>query len=168
MRRQLASRAATVGAVFIGLFASGLSASQVPNVDIPARARGADRIVVGTIVNVQAAFEKNEFGDELIISHAVIEVDQNLKGNGSTAFVDVDVEGGTVGTLTLKVSDLPSVERGDRAVFFLKRRASSDIHVPHLRGLGILKLTADDVVQGSSLTLEQIRTMVRGAGAAQR
>jgi hypothetical protein len=37
-----------------------------------------------------------------------------------------------------------------------------------LRGLGILKLNANDVVTGSSLTLEQIRTMVRGNGAAQR
>jgi hypothetical protein len=43
-------------------------------------------------VSVQAAFEKNEFGDELIVSHAVVEVDQNLKGNAPTAFVDVDVE----------------------------------------------------------------------------
>jgi hypothetical protein len=74
----------------------------------------------------QAAFEKNEFGDELIVSHAVVEVDQNLKGSAPTAFVDVDVEGGTVGELTLKVSDLPSVERGDRGVFFLKRRGSSE------------------------------------------
>jgi len=161
-------RLITAGAMTAVLFTTLVSASQSPNVDIPARARGADRVVVGTVVSVQAAFEKNEFGDELIVSHAVVEVDQNLKGNAPTAFVDVDVEGGTVGVITLKVSDLPSVDRGERAVFFLKRRGGSDVHVPHLRGLGILKLNANDVVTDSSLTLEQIRAMVRGNGAAQR
>jgi len=165
MRRQIIASAALMAT---GLFTALVSASQSANVDIPTRARGADRVVVGTIVSVRAAFEKNEFGDELIVSHAVVEVDQNLKGNAPTAFVDVDVEGGTVGELTLKVSDLPSVERGDRGVFFLKRRGSSEVHVPHLRGLGILKLNANDVVLGSSLTLDEIRTLVRGNGAAQR
>jgi len=143
-------------------------AAETPNVDIPTRAKGADRVVVGTVVSVQASFERNEFGDELIVSHAVVEVDQDLKGSGSTAFVDLDVEGGTVGDVTLKVSDLPSIDRGDRGVFFLKRRGSSNVSIPHLRGLGILKLNANDVVTGSSLTLEQIKTMVRGNGAAQR
>jgi hypothetical protein len=151
-------------AVAVCLFTLDVFASQVP-VDIPARARGAERVVVGTIVSVQSAFEKNAFGDELIISHTLVEIDQNLKGTSATPFVDVDIEGGTVGTVTLKVSDLPTVQRGERAVFFLDRRGSSTVHVPHLRGLGILKLDADDVVPGSSLTLDQIRTMVRGAAA---
>ena len=162
MKRLIAACAMT-----IGLLTTLVSASQSPNVDIPTRARGADRVVVGTVVSVEAAFEKNEFGDELIVSHAVVEIDQNLKGNAPTAFVDVDVEGGTVGVITLKVSDLPSVERGERAVFFLKKRGGSDVHVPHLRGLGILKLNANDVVSGSNLTLDEIRSMVRGNGAAQ-
>ena len=35
--------------------------------------------------------------------------------------------------------------------------------VPHLKGLGILKLDADNRVRGSSLQLNEIKTMVRAA-----
>ena len=59
MRRQFAFYAAAMCAALL----TTVSASQGPNVDIATRARGADRVVVGTIVSVQASFEKSLFGD---------------------------------------------------------------------------------------------------------
>jgi hypothetical protein len=89
-------------------------------------------------------------------------IEDNLKGASREAMLSVDVEGGTVGDLTLEVSDMPSVRQGERAVFFLRRSAGGK-HVPHLRGQGIIKLQSDDKVHGTSLTLDAIRSMVRGA-----
>jgi hypothetical protein len=132
-----------------------------PAVDVPTRARGAGRIVVGRVIDVIAQFETNRFGDQLIVSHAVVDVAEILKGAPATT-VRVDVEGGTVGDLTLKVSDLPAVRTGDRAVFFLDQGVG-DSYLPHLRGKGILKLAENDVVEGSTLTLAELRQQVRGA-----
>ena len=55
------------------------------------------------------------------------------------------------------MSSLPTLARGERAVFFLTPGKQGEFR-PHLRGQGILKLDRDDRVRGSSLTLDEIRT----------
>lgn len=132
-----------------------------PPVDLPTRARGAGRVVVARVQDVQSHFERNQFGDQLIVSDALLEVLETLKGNPA-ATLRVSVEGGTVGDLTLKVSDLPAMRTGDRAVFFLDETKGGG-HVPHQRGRGVLKLAAGDRIEGSSLTLADVRAQVRAA-----
>ena len=132
-----------------------------PPDDVASRARGAGRIVVARVIDVHAQFETNRFGDQLIVSSALLEVIENLKG-APVATLHVSVEGGTVGDLTLKVSDMPAVRTGDRAVFFLDQGAG-DNQVPHQRGRGILKLADTDRIEGSTLTLAELRQQVRGA-----
>ena len=153
--------------IFLGVVAAlaaatvSLAESRRP-VSIPERFRTADAAVVARITAVRPAYERNQWGDELIISHTVLAVEEALKGapGQSVAF---DVEGGTVGEITLRVSDMPEVKVGDRGVFFLKRGRSS-AHVPHLRGQGILLLDESDRVRGTNLTLGEIRGMARGGG----
>jgi hypothetical protein len=131
-------------------------------VDIPERARGAERIVVATAVNVTPSWRQNEHGDQLIVSQVLLQVEETIKGEpDGTALLDL--EGGTLNGFTLRVSDLPTLRAGERAVFFLDRTASS-AHAPHLRGLGILKLDAGNRVVGSSLRLDDIRRMSQNAG----
>ena len=130
--------------------------------DIPERARGAQRVVVAQVVHVQSAFVTNEHGDQLIVSRARIQIEETLKG-ASASYLNVEVEGGTIGDLTLQVSDMPRLETGDRAVLFLNQAPDGASNRPHLRGLGILKLGADNVVRGSSLSLHAIRGMVANA-----
>jgi len=73
------------------------------------------------------------------------------------------VEGGTVGDLTLRVSDLPAVKPGDRAVFFLNPDQSGT-QVPHMRGRGILRVTETDRIEGTaSTTLSDVRQQVMAA-----
>ena len=153
--------------VVFGLVASAIPAvAEVgPPPDVASRARGAGKVVVARIVDVRAQFETNRFGDQLIVSHAVLEVLETLKGAPETTMT-VAVEGGTVGDITLKVSDLPSVHEGDRAVFFLD--AANNRHTPHGRGNGIMKLNANDHVDGTSLSLEDVRQQVRGAASQGR
>jgi hypothetical protein len=126
--------------------------SSVPLID---RTRGAERVVVGRVSRVDAVWRTNEHGDRLIVSIARVAIDETLKGSGQTN-LDVEVEGGTIGAVTLHVSDVDPVAAGDRAVFYLKRNSRA-AYVPHLRGHGILQLDRSDRVRGSNLRLADVR-----------
>ena len=151
--------------MLVGLMLAGMAgpvtAQGGPPPDIAGNAKGAGRVVVARIATVFAQFETNRFGDQLIVSHAVLDVLETLKGNPA-ATLNVAVEGGTVGDLTLSVSDLPSLQPDERGVFFLDALTSGE-HVPHARGNGILKLNDADQVEGSNLSLDSVRQQVRGA-----
>ena len=125
---------------------------------LAARARSAERVVVGRVTSVRPTWRVNEFGDRLIVSVLRVAVDETLKGQAQTS-MDVEVEGGTIGELTLRVSDQESLAPGDRAVFYLKRSTQGAL-VPHLRGHSLLKLDRSGRVPGSALTLEEIRRTV--------
>jgi hypothetical protein len=84
-----------------------------------------------------------------------VAVDETLRGP-SLPSVNVEVEGGTIGDLTLNVSDLEPMVPGDRAVFYLARDRRGAF-VPHLRGQGLLKLDRSDRVRDSAVTLSDIR-----------
>ncbi len=154
------NRIPTIVYLCCGLLGSDLAArtNQKPPVPEAERAQGAERIVVGRVASVAPLWRVNEFGDRLIVSVVRVNVSQTLKGQPLPT-LDVEVEGGTIGELTLRVSDQMSFSPGERAVFYLKRTARGTF-APHLRGEGLLKLDAADRVSGSSLTLEQIRREV--------
>lgn len=158
------NRVSAIVCLVCGLLGSCLveAADQTP-VPLAERARGADRIVVGRVASVDPAWQVNEFGDRLIVSVVRVVVNETLKGPPQ-ATLDVEVEGGTIGGLTLHVSYQTTFVPGERAVFYLRRNARGAF-VPHLRGQGLLKLDRSDRVPGSSLTLEEIRRTV-AAGSA--
>jgi len=139
----------------VAAFSIVVIASQEASVPLVDRARGADRVVVGHVESVNPAWRTNEFGDRLIMSIVHVAVDETLKGQTQSS-LDVEVEGGTIGDVTLKVSDLETFAVGERAVFYLKR-APRGAFVPHLRGQGVLKLDRSNRVPGSSLTLDEVR-----------
>ena len=150
--------------VMLALVGSAESAqAQGPPSDIANRAKGAGRVVVARVAAVRAQFETNQFGDQLIMSHAVLEVLETLKG-APASMLNLAVEGGTVGDLTLKVSDLPSVAEGDRAMFFLDAAGGSE-HKPHGRGRGIVKIDARDRDE-DGVSLDDLRKQVREAVSA--
>ena len=119
------------------------------------RARGSERVVVGRVTAVNPVWQTNEFGDRLIVSVVSVAVDETLRGPAQQA-VDVEVEGGTIGELTLHVSDLETFIPGDRGVFYLRRGSRGSL-VPHLRGQGLLKLDRSERVRGSNFTLADVR-----------
>ena len=125
------------------------------------RARGAKKIVVATVEDVQSNFDVNDSGDRLIVSHALMRVDETMKGPKEPV-VTMTVEGGTVGELTLSVSDMPVMAKGDRAVVFLDE-SNRFQHVPRDRGLGVLKLDPTNHVEGTTTTLDEIRSAVSAA-----
>ncbi len=135
------------------LFATSLVAQDTP--DVISRARGAERVVVGTVDRVVPMAVQNQHGDQLIVSRTTVVVEEVLQGS-PTQTLTVDIEGGTLGDLTLEVSDMPTMKQGDRGVFFVKRSAGGS-HVLHRRGEGLLRLRQDEVVDRPGLTLDSIR-----------
>jgi hypothetical protein len=136
--------------------------AEVPPIE---RARGAERVVVGRVSAVTPVWRDNDFGDRLITSIVRVTVDETLKG-AQRQSIDVEIEGGTIDGLTLRVSDLDTFAPGDRAVFYLRQNRRG-ARVPHLRGLGVQKLDRSGRVRGSSATLDQIRRDVRAGTARQ-
>jgi hypothetical protein len=128
--------------------------------DVASRARGSAAVVVAKVVDVQSRFDVNKWGDRLIVSDAFVDVEETLKGK-HVGGLTVTVEGGTVGDLTMNVSDMQGLRAGERAVLFLDLDKSGR-HVPHDRGNGIVKLDADNRVSKSTLTLADIRAQLRG------
>jgi hypothetical protein len=156
----------SVLAIALALAAAPAMAEIGPPQDVASRAKGAGKVVVARVLDVRAQFETNRYGDRLIMSHAVLEVLETLKGEPQ-AIVNMVMEGGTVGDLTLRVSDLPSLQTGEQAIFFLDSTATGE-HVPHGRGLGVALKLDGDRVASSNLSLEDVRQQVRGAGAQGR
>jgi hypothetical protein len=141
---------------FAGL--SRTSSAQPAAVPLAERARGAERVVVGRVAAVDPTWQVNEFGDRLIVSRVRVAVSETLKGQTAST-LDVEVEGGTIGDLTLRVSDQVSLAPGERAVFYVNATRRGTFK-PHLRGQGVLKLDTGNRVTGSSVTLDQVRREV--------
>jgi hypothetical protein len=136
-----------------------VAGAQEAPVPLAERARGAERVVVGRVTAVNPMWNVNEFGDRLIVSVVTVAVDETLRGPAQQT-LDVEVEGGTIGDVTLHVSDLEPVATGDRAVFYLARSRRGAL-VPHLRGQGLLKLDRSNRVRGSNVTLDEVRRTAR-------
>jgi hypothetical protein len=138
--------------------------AEKPQPDLTTLTRGAKRVVVATVTHVDPVFQSNEFGDQLIVSRTHLRVDEVLKPGQSdeSQIVVMELEGGTIGDLTLTVSDLPVLARGERAVIFLQENSRGAV-VPHERGHGILELDASDHVKGTGLALAAVRRAVAAA-----
>ena len=125
----------------IALTCSPIKLDAQPEVGLAERIRGAERVVVGVVLQVDPILQTNEFGDELIVSRTAVQIKETLRGRDDANVIEVDIEGGTFGELTLSVSDVEPVEPGERAVFLLNQGAAGAF-VPHLQELGILRLDA--------------------------
>lgn len=163
MRSWMAAKVAVRAAAALALVSAGTviaSASNGPFASLDERINGSQRVVVASARSVQGSWKENTYGDRVIVSRVLLDVEETLKGPATSNAVWMDLEGGTVDGFTLRVSDLPTLQPGERAVFFLDQDGSGEIK-PHLRGQGILKLDGDNVVHGSSLRVQDIRNAVR-------
>ena len=135
--------------------------SQSLEVDIAALTRGASDVVVGTITDVTSRMGTNVDGDHLIFSDLAVDVSDTLKGElrGS---ITITVEGGDVGGLVLSVSDMPTLRRGDRALFFLNKNARGEWAL-YGHGGGVMKIDAAGRLGNGPHTLDSARTQIRSA-----
>jgi len=129
--------------------------------EVGERAKGSGKVVLATVTSVEAEFGENAHGDRLILSHVTMRVDETMKG-AHEAEVVVTLEGGTVGDLRLDVSDMPTLEKGRRAVLFLSS-APGGGYTPHGRGSGVVEVGSDNRAIGTNLTVDDIRAAVKAA-----
>lgn len=138
-------------------------ATAQPPHDFTQRFRGADRVAVGQVVETNSFFTVNPFGDHLIVTRARVAISETWKGERD-AFLEIEVEGGSVGDLTLRVSDLPEVRQGQRFVVLGVRRGDG-VFTPHLRGRGLIEVDLNgDAVDGGT-SVGELRSAARAMGA---
>ena len=148
-------------ALMLVVLTGGAAAADNDAETLNAAIRQAAFTLVGTVTETRASRRRSSFGDEVIVTTAVIQVVERLRG-ASPSWLPVEVEGGTVGDVTMEVSDTPLLRRGDRAVFLVDRLKDGR-YVPHDRGRGIAPLLPDDRIKDSSLTLEAVRQIAAEA-----
>lgn len=151
----------SVSALAICLLSCAVVHGQPGQADLGEQARGASRVVVATVVDVTSRFGTNASGDRLIFSDIVLEVSETLKGD-PLPFITMTVEGGDIGGMSLEVSDLPIVRRGDRGLYFLQKGRGSE-WVPHRRGSGIMKLAPSGRFENTTMSLADARRQIRNA-----
>ena len=126
--------------------------------EVVGRARGAQRVVVATVTDIEPMAVETPHGDRLIISRTTLAIEDSLKGNvGQT--LTVDVEGGTLGELRLEVSDMPQLQPGDRGLFMVNGTGQGPDQL-HLRGQGHFDLEGDLLEDTSGLTVGQVRSQL--------
>ncbi len=137
-------------------------AAQGPPIPLADWVRAADRIVIGVVVDVEPVLQESTFGHELIISHTTVQVEEVVKGPPNLDTLIVEVEGGTLGDVTLLVSDMEPVAPGDRGVFMVSQSATGASVA--LRGKGVRHLDPQNQVIGESWSLDDIRAAARAQG----
>jgi hypothetical protein len=159
MTRQVYSPACWLP-VFVLLWTSSLLADPASErSEVVRRLRSAQQAVVGTVVDVQPRLERNRHGDVLIVSQVAVDVTEHVLGQAPSRVL-FDAEGGTLNGYTMRVSDMPELRPGHRAVFLLR---ADERGRPKLsdRGASILSLTAKDAIAGSHLSLQDVRQLAR-------
>jgi len=113
--------------------------------------------IVGTITETRASRRRSSWGDDIIVTTAIVRTDERLRGV-APSWTALDLEGGTLNGVTMEASDTPLTRRGERAVFLMDQLADGRL-IAHGRRTGILKLRPDDRVEDSTLTLDDVRRL---------
>lgn len=150
-----------LAALAASVLAGGVVAAGPPAELLAQLLRSSQQTIVGTVVETKASRVRNASGDEIIVTRAMIRVSETLKGR-RMAWVPLELEGGTLDGITMGVSDLPLLERGDRGVFLVEA-AGPGRFAPRGRGAGILKLDENDRLEGLGLSLAEVRSLARRA-----
>jgi len=145
--------------------AASLVAAIGPAVDLATRVRGASRAVVATAVQAESRWVTRPSGDRIIVTRTVARIDEALKGP-RTGSVVVELEGGTVGDASMRVSDMDLLPVGGRAVLLIEPNPDGTWR-PHRRGLGVLRIDNSDRVASVGLDLAEVRRVAIAAGRQQ-
>jgi len=106
--------------VVIGVFASG-SRAVMKGLSTEELTKSADTVIIGEVADVQAQWSKD---GSSIFTIATIDVSQVVRGQTLPARISVEYEGGEVGDIGLRVSDVGTLEKGEKVLLFLKTAKS--------------------------------------------
>lgn len=146
------------GAIAVAIAVSctaGIRAADTHSTPVSERIQQSETVVVATARHVEATWKPGPSGDQIIVTRVLLEVAETLKGTSEPSRW-LEVPGGTLGGVTLRVSDEAVVHEGDRGVFFLDP-AQAGIHAPHGKAEALLRLDGRDMVKGTAIRLDDIR-----------
>lgn len=117
-----------------------LSAAVMVPLSLSEMVQKSDLIVVGEVLDNQPSrWGTNSWGDELIYTDYTIAVTDTVKGAVKQE-VTVTLEGGTVGDVSLTADHMPTFNKGERVVLFLRDQGGEWMVYSGLQG----KLTVDE------------------------
>ena len=90
--------------------------------------KNSDAVIMGEVQDIEAFWSKD---GKAIISRATVLVSSVSKGTVPEKTVIVEYEGGEIGDIGFKVSDVSPMNQGDRVVLFLKHGKSRIDGVVH-------------------------------------
>ena len=146
---------ALLSMVFIATIAFAM---EVP-VTLEQLTHDSDRIIRGRVMSISSHKGANEFGDELIFTDVVVRADEALKGDRSQ--LKLTVEGGTVGGVTLAVSDSPQFRVGEEIVIFAKKDVST--FRPTYRSQSKYTVSADGTVHPKGMPYDEFKKKILDA-----
>ena len=146
--------------VFLVLFALvGTVSAEVEDMSLEDLTSKASTILRGTVSNVESHWNEDQ---TMIYTSVTISVEGYLKGATMPKEVIIEVPGGTVGEITLWVSDTPTFEEGQEVILFLREEYFQIV------GWSQGKYTiVDDMVLERGMPVEQftgqIKALVEGS-----
>ncbi len=161
MHPRCVQTALTIGGAFAILMAAHTLAAEPTPAALKSALQEANFTLVATVTDTKPSRRRSAWGDEIIVTTAVLRTEETLKGAPPT-WVPIELEGGTLDGVTMEASHTPLMRKGDRAVFLVDRLADGR-YIAHHRGAGILKLRADDRLEDSALSLNEVRQLAREA-----
>lgn len=125
----------------------------------------SDLVVEGTVDQVNSYWSDD---GKRILSSATVAVDETVRGQANQNTVTVEYEGGEVGEIGMKVSDMEPFARGERVLLFLKfHRSSKAGDISRLVGMsqgkyaigedGVARKRGFSVVSGGDVVDNDIR-----------
>jgi hypothetical protein len=149
------------GSLLFAVVTVPLTLAQSQSDELKTGLRQAKFAIVGTITETRASRRRSSWGDDIIVTTAVVRTDETLRG-APPSWTALELEGGTHNGVTMEASDTPLTAQGERAVFLVDQLPDGRF-IAHGRRAGILKLRPDDRVVNSALTLNDIRRLAREA-----
>ena len=95
----------------------GTASAEVEKMSLEEMISKASIILRGTIPKTESYWNK---GQTMIYTSVTISVESYLKGGTTAKEFTIEVPGGTVGEITLWVSDVPTFEEGQEVIVFLR------------------------------------------------
>ena len=117
-KRHLLKVGATLSLVCLMLFAVvGTASADVEEMSLADLIGKASTILQGKVSKVEPHWDKDQ---TMIYTSVSVSVGNYLKGGTEAREVTIEVPGGTVGEITLGVSDIPVFEEGQEVILFLR------------------------------------------------
>ncbi len=79
--------------------------------------RGSESVIIGEVEDTEAQWSKD---GKTIFTKAFIVVNEIIRGRTLQKRITIEYEGGEIGDIGLKVSDVAPLEKGERVLLFLK------------------------------------------------